>query len=222
MATERFLKLSQDKKDRILQAARHEFARVPFEDASINQIIREAGISRGSFYTYFEDKMDLLHYVFRDEGMKNEQYFRELLLRKQGNYWEALHEWVFSIEKLIDDGTIQEDINIMTQSGMMQRVIAFSESGKMDHAEIAKTEWFRKQVDPGCFRHVDRPGQFAAIIRLGMAIAMMTLMALIGHAKEHHERILRNFEMEIAVLREGADPQFRTEEEPAGEGNAGA
>ena len=126
MATERFLKLSQDKKDRILQAARHEFARVPFEDASINQIIREAGISRGSFYTYFEDKMDLLHYVFRDEGMKNEQYFRELLLRKQGNYWEALHEWVFSIEKLIDDGTIQEDINIMTQSGMLQRVIAFS------------------------------------------------------------------------------------------------
>lgn len=104
----------------------------------------------------------------------------------------------------------------------MQRVIAFSESGKMDHAEIAKTEWFRKQVDPGCFRHVDRPGQFSAIIRLGMAIAMMTLMALIGHAKEHHERILQNFEMEIAVLREGADPQFRAEEEPAGEVSAGA
>lgn len=221
MATERFLKLSQEKKDRILQAARHEFARVPFEDASINQIIREAGISRGSFYTYFEDKLDLLHYVFRDEGMRNEQYFRELLLRKQGNYWEALHEWVYSIAKLIDRGSIQEDINIIMQSGMMQRILAFTESGKMDHAEIAKTEWFRKQIDSGCFRHYDRPRQFEAIIRLGNAIAMMTVMALVGHTKEHHARILQNFEMELTVLREGADPHFCPEEASAGEVSAG-
>lgn len=221
MVTERFLKLSQDKKDRILQAARHEFARVPFEDASINQIIKEAEISRGSFYTYFEDKLDLLHYVFRNEGMRNEQYFRELLLRKQGNYWEALHEWVYGIEKLIDEGTIQEDINIMTQSGMMQRILAFTESGKMDHAECIKNEWFRKQIDPACFRHSDRPGQFAGIIRLGNAIAMMTVMALVGHAEEDHARVLRNFETELAILREGADPHFRVEEAPTGDVSAG-
>ncbi|MEE1377337.1 MAG: TetR/AcrR family transcriptional regulator [Oribacterium sp.] len=222
MATERFLKLSQDKKDRILQAARHEFARVPFEDASINQIIREAGISRGSFYTYFEDKLDLLHYVFRDEGMRNEQYFRELLLRKQGNYWEALHEWVYSIAKLIDRGSIQEDINIIMQSGMMQRILAFTESEQMDHAECMKNEWFRKQIDPGCFRHYDRPRQFEAIIRLGNAIAMMTVMSLIGHAEEDHERVFRDFETEIAILREGADPHFRVEEAPTGDVSAGA
>ena len=222
MATERFLKLSQDKKDRILQAARHEFARVPFEDASINQIIKEAGISRGSFYTYFEDKLDLLHYVFRDEGMRNEQFFRELLLRKQGNYWAAIREWVYSIEKLIDQGTVQEDINIMMQSGMMQRILAFTESGKMDHAECMKNEWFRKQIEPDCFRHYDRPGQFAAIIRLGNAIAMMTVMALVGHAEEDHARILRNFDTELAVLREGADPHFRAEEASTGEVSAGA
>lgn len=222
MATERFLKLSQEKKDRILQAARHEFARVPFEDASINQIIREAGISRGSFYTYFEDKLDLLHYVFRDEGMRNEQYFRELLLRKQGNYWEALHEWVYSIAKLIDRGSIQEDINIIMQSGMMQRILAFTESEQMDHAECMKNEWFRKQIDPGCFRHYDRPRQFEAIIRLGNAIAMMTVMSLIGHAEEDHERVFRDFETEIAILREGADPHFRVEEAPTGDVSAGA
>lgn len=222
MATERFLKLSQEKKDRILQAARHEFARAPFEDASINQIIREAGISRGSFYTYFEDKLDLLHYVFRDEGMRNEQYFRELLLRKQGNYWEALHEWVYSIAKLIDRGSIQEDINIIMQSGMMQRILAFTESEQMDHAECMKNEWFRKQIDPGCFRHYDRPRQFEAIIRLGNAIAMMTVMSLIGHAEEDHERVFRDFETEIAILREGADPHFRVEEAPTGDVSAGA
>ena len=33
---------------------------------SINQIIKSAGISRGSFYTYFEDKDDLFQYVAED------------------------------------------------------------------------------------------------------------------------------------------------------------
>lgn len=216
MATERFLKLSQDKKDRILQAARHEFARVPFEDASINQIIKEAEISRGSFYTYFEDKMDLLHYVFREEGKRNEQYFRELL-RKQGNYWEALRAWVYGVQKLIVSGALEEDIRIMRQSGMMQRVLAFSESGKIDHAECAKNEWFRKQIDPNCFRHGDRPGYFAGTIRLGNAIGMMTAMALVAHAPEEHAGLLQNFETGLAILREGADPHFCPKEGAAGD-----
>lgn len=217
MATERFLKLSQDKKDRILQAARHEFARVPFEDASINQIIKEAEISRGSFYTYFEDKMDLLHYVFREEGKRNEQYFRELLLRKQGNYWEALRAWVYGVQKLIVSGALEEDICIMRQSGMMQRVLAFSESGKIDHAECAKNEWFRKQIDPNCFRHGDRPGYFAGTIRLGNAIGMMTAMALVAHAPEEHAGLLQNFETGLAILREGADPHFCPKKGAAGD-----
>ena len=60
MATARFLKLSEEKKQRILKAGFEEFARYPFRDASINRIIKNAEISRGSFYTYFEDKMALL------------------------------------------------------------------------------------------------------------------------------------------------------------------
>ena len=60
MPTQRFLKLKDEKKRVILEAAVHEFSRVPYSAASINQIIKEAGISRGSFYTYFADKDDLM------------------------------------------------------------------------------------------------------------------------------------------------------------------
>ena len=51
MPTQRFLKLKEEKKQVILEAAVHEFSRVPYSSASINQIIKEADISRGSFYT---------------------------------------------------------------------------------------------------------------------------------------------------------------------------
>ena len=40
--------------------------RVPYEKVSINQIIHNADISRGSFYTYFVDKKDLLEYILSD------------------------------------------------------------------------------------------------------------------------------------------------------------
>lgn len=73
MPTQRFLKLKEEKKQAILEAAVHEFSRVPYSSASINQIIREADISRGSFYTYFEDKDDLMRYMLRGfrDGCQN-------------------------------------------------------------------------------------------------------------------------------------------------------
>lgn len=63
---ERWFKLSDIKKDKIIQASMHEFATKTFEEVSINQIIKKADISRGSFYTYFEDKEDLYRYITSD------------------------------------------------------------------------------------------------------------------------------------------------------------
>ena len=66
MPTERCFNLPEEKKQRVLDAAAAEFSRVPFDQVSINQIIQSAGIPRGSFYQYFEDKLDLLGYLLRD------------------------------------------------------------------------------------------------------------------------------------------------------------
>ena len=59
MPTETFFRLPEAKRETLLCCARQEFARVPYPDASINRIIRAAGIPRGSFYMYFADKADL-------------------------------------------------------------------------------------------------------------------------------------------------------------------
>ena len=59
MPTETFFRLPEAKRETLLCCARQEFARVPYPNASINRIIRAAGIPRGSFYMYFADKADL-------------------------------------------------------------------------------------------------------------------------------------------------------------------
>jgi AcrR family transcriptional regulator len=60
---ELFLKLDDEKRKRIVEAGIEEFSRKLFADASINQIIKNAGIARGSFYLYFEDKLDFYCYL---------------------------------------------------------------------------------------------------------------------------------------------------------------
>ena len=65
MPSERFLRLPEEKRELICQIAMDEFVHVPLEKVSINRIIQKAGISRGCFYTYFEDKRELLIWVLK-------------------------------------------------------------------------------------------------------------------------------------------------------------
>lgn len=58
-----FFRLPEEKRMRLVKAAYAEFTRAPFTDASISHIIKDAGIPRGSFYQYFEDKSDIFFYL---------------------------------------------------------------------------------------------------------------------------------------------------------------
>ena len=60
-----FLQLPDEKKNKIIKAAKKEFERVPFEQTSIKNIVEDAEIARGSFYQYFESKEDLLRIYFK-------------------------------------------------------------------------------------------------------------------------------------------------------------
>ncbi len=66
MPSDTFKNLSAEKQMRIINAAREEIKRVSADQISINRIIQNANIARGSFYQYFTDKQDLLIYIMRD------------------------------------------------------------------------------------------------------------------------------------------------------------
>ena len=62
MVHQTFLNLPEEKRARILDSAVDEFVRLPYERTSINRIIENAGIPKGSFYQYFDSKDDLYGY----------------------------------------------------------------------------------------------------------------------------------------------------------------
>jgi AcrR family transcriptional regulator len=75
-----FYNLIEDKRNRIFEAAVHEFSLRRFSEASINQIIKKAGIPRGSFYQYFNDKEDLYLFMFQHILEEKKEIFRQDIL----------------------------------------------------------------------------------------------------------------------------------------------
>ena len=67
-----YINLPQKKQTRILDIAAQEFAEHPYAVASVSKIVRQAGIAKGSFYQYFEDKFDLYQTLI-ENGIKVKQ-----------------------------------------------------------------------------------------------------------------------------------------------------
>jgi TetR/AcrR family transcriptional regulator len=63
MPKDTFHNLLDEKRDRIMLIAVEEFAENTYHAASISKIVRKAGIAKGSFYQYFEDKKAFYRYL---------------------------------------------------------------------------------------------------------------------------------------------------------------
>ena len=89
MPSTTFFNLPSEKREKLLAAARAEFARVPYAEASINKMIQAADIPRGSFYMYFRDKEELFLYLMGEWSRRLTALLEELLEQRQGDIFAA-------------------------------------------------------------------------------------------------------------------------------------
>ena len=75
-----FLNLPEEKRRLIDSVALDEFAEYGFDKASINRIVSAAGIAKGSFYQYFEDKADIFMHIITVIGEMKLSYISPVLL----------------------------------------------------------------------------------------------------------------------------------------------
>ena len=76
MPKQTFLNLPEEKRNTIINAAIEEFAEYGLENASTNRIVANSGISKGSFYQYFEDKQDVFMYLLTVLEHEKMEYFK--------------------------------------------------------------------------------------------------------------------------------------------------
>ena len=85
MPSQTFLNLDSKKQQKLLDAAMEEFSTVRYTEASVNHIIQQAGIPRGSFYMYFVDKDDLFSYILELNKKKIIAFTIDVIRSCQGN-----------------------------------------------------------------------------------------------------------------------------------------
>jgi len=89
MPSQTFLNLKEEKQKKLLDAAKKEFSRVLLSEASINKIIKDADISRGSFYMYFNNKEELYAYLLSNHRINGLKILIDSLARSKGDIIEA-------------------------------------------------------------------------------------------------------------------------------------
>lgn len=96
MPTQTFFHLPKEKQKTLLKAAINEFTQHSFENASINQIIKEASIPRGSFYMYFRDKEDLYFYLLDQSNTHFQKQLLITVVKEQGDLFRTF-ECLFEV-----------------------------------------------------------------------------------------------------------------------------
>ena len=89
MPSKTFINLPEEKKKKLIISAMNEFSNNTFIDASINKIIINAGIPRGSFYMYFEDKVDLFEYIIDSYTIRLKEIVNNSLKFTKGDLRET-------------------------------------------------------------------------------------------------------------------------------------
>lgn len=198
MCKETFLRLPEEKRNRFLEAAWAEFTRVKFADVSINQIVRRAGVPRGSFYQYFADKEDLFSYLVNTAREGFLGGFQTALTASDGDLFAAMgccfdqfQSWEQG-EPVVDRGIQLLHINL----GMDMRKIMFCPS--ID--QLLDAIWDR--LDLRAFAQQDRGfvRQVLMVMLMVLASAIMDAMACPERTAEYRQRLCEQME----IIRYGA------------------
>lgn len=93
MPKQTFFNLPEEKREKILQEVMVEFRDHAYDVASINRIVERSGISKGSFYQYFDDKEDVYFYLLQIIGEKKLQYLGPTITSlTEIGFYEALRK----------------------------------------------------------------------------------------------------------------------------------
>lgn len=89
----------KQKKASLLEAAKQVFIRKGYHQATMQDIMDEAGVSRGALYAYFEDIEHVYLELLELEDQKEISFFSE---DEQTASWRRLEEWIGKQQQMIE------------------------------------------------------------------------------------------------------------------------
>ena len=196
MPSNTFLRLNDEKKKKLIDASFKEFSLYNFNDVSINRIIKEAGISRGSFYMYFVDKKDLYFYLLEQYLEILINNMREELINNKGDLFKMFEENIKESYNSFKNNNINffkkslENVTIMEES---KKTFGFRDKRLLKEL-IPNINL--ELLNDNAKKHIE------VIFAINMHLLMVTLMKLLKE-DSLDEEILKDYYEQLDILKYG-------------------
>ena len=196
MPSDTFLRLNDEKKKKLIDASFKEFSLNNFNDASINRIIKEAGISRGSFYMYFEDKKDLYFYLLEQYGEILSNNMKKDLIKNKGDLFKMFQDDIEESYNSFKNNNINffkkslENVTIMEES---KKTFGFRDK-RLLRELIPNINL--ELLNDNAKKHIE------VIFAINMHLLMVTLIKLLK-SDSLDEEILKDYYEQLDILKYG-------------------
>ncbi len=191
MARPRFATADAQLRQGLLDAARDEFAAKGYEAASLNRILLAAGVSKGSFYYYFDDKLDLAATVFEELAQPMALVGDLKRPDTPDEFWAEMHRISYSRLKDIESLRPQYECvmrlanAMLTDEKMRERIMPIFAPGRLKLMEL-----MQRGIEVGALRS-DLP--VPAIMQLLQDVKMSLYKSMYPGDTVLNEAELRSF-----------------------------
>ena len=216
-----FFNLPADKRNTLIELAIDEFAGHDYPQASISRLVERAGIAKGSFYQYFEDKRDLFMFLVDLVGQEKMSMLAEHPSPDPGMGIFDYIYWLFEVGlefQIIHPRLMQVGYRALYGSN-----VPFQDEA-LERMKAAGDTFFRKLVQQGIQQgdiDPDIDEEMAAFILStwlnefgNYLLKKMHIdpQKLITHEidQAQHQRILDDVDHLMAILKHGLAPRHKT------------
>lgn len=196
MPTKAFYKLDMDKQKRIIDSAKQEFSENYYEDASINKIIKEINLPRGSFYLYFENKEDLYLYIL---NLYLKEFKRILIELLEKNNHDIFETFISVYDYIVDIKTIEKNL--------IDKIFINMNSKRF---EYAIPELLKKEVDGNIINFIklneNSITEVNANIVMSILIPILFINVSAALKEPNNKNLIREFYIkQINIIRKGLE-----------------
>ncbi|KGM97475.1 AcrR family transcriptional regulator [Clostridium novyi A str. 4552] len=215
MPKQTFLNLSRERQKEIINVSLKEFSSHNFETSSMNKIITELGIAKGSFYRYFKNKKDLYLFLLDYAVDKKIDYLERHIDTESNNFFDIYRSVVFNYMKFdltfpimsrflrgaVENRDIEQTkiLNSLNGKTFIENVVIRGQ----EQGQIKKT----LSVDFIMLYIINLSESIINYIKLKLGIDYKDLLKMLDGTEIHYKNQLENiFNQLMSVLETGLKP----------------
>src|SRR5699024_2581867 len=200
MPRQTFYNLPVEKKEVLVEAGEKEFSRVPLFEASIANIVKDAGIPRGSFYQYFDDKEDLYFYILKQYAAEKRIQLIALLEKHDGNIVEAISDlYIAILNRIEEDASRQFFQNVFLHLDFETERASLS---NINHSVISEQYMEIKKLINTVELNIENDKELFHIVLIMLSMMIQNIVRKLA-INLTREEVIMNFNTQIQLLKKG-------------------